>query len=105
MVRTFNYTDRERVYHHEIDLEINWEEEPHPSFSCKFNFDEGKYPADARVFLEADRRESVLRMRFDYGTVGNLSDTPLYLSDKIEQNKLHDVFKNFPLSQTPFQLT
>ena len=68
MVRTFNYMNgKEYITTKLISRLIR--RRTHPSFSCKFNFDEGKYPADARVFLEADRRESVSRMRFDYGTV------------------------------------
>ncbi len=88
MVRTFNYTGRERVYHNEIKLNVNWNDEICPTFTCNFEFDDEKYPSDARVYLEADRRESVTRMRFDYGTISDLYDTPQIVPSGLESNKL-----------------
>ena len=72
MQRTFNYTGRQRIEKQHALFSFTENCEGAPEFDVKFSLDPDAFPPDAFLYVEAHFRET--RQRFDFGTVGNISE-------------------------------
>lgn len=66
-IRRINYTKRRRILQKDVQFVIR-EQDGAPAFDASLNLSDYRFPADARVFVEAYRQTTVIR--FDFGTVG-----------------------------------
>ena len=68
-IRRIHFTGRKRLRSRDIDIKVNDDKTP-PTFDIvKLDLDDYGLPADARVYVDANRQTSY--MRFPCGTVGN----------------------------------
>jgi hypothetical protein len=70
MLRTFNYTDRQKIPRANVTVRLFRYPVGSPTFDAKFNLADFSLPGDARVFVEAYHNASY--MRFEYGVVSDI---------------------------------
>jgi hypothetical protein len=70
VIRSFNYTGRQRIHHANVAVAIT--SEIPAEFTAQIDLSSFDLPGSARVFVEA-YRGSTAYMRFDFGTVANLA--------------------------------
>jgi len=69
MARSLNFTGRKDIKLKYVDIRIEQSDDL-LTFSSNLQLDHYKFPADARVYIEAYRGLSALWKRFDFGRVG-----------------------------------
>jgi hypothetical protein len=74
MISRFNYTGRTKLRSQWIRITVH-EDSPR-RFDAELNFQEGNFPPDAAVYLEATSSGSATMMRFDFGTVASIAAPP-----------------------------
>lgn len=67
MAERFNYTNRATIDNHHVHVALVKQGDD-ARFSAKIDFSAYQFPASARVFIEAYRKNQLIR--FDFGTVG-----------------------------------
>lgn len=72
-IRRINYTGRKRISLRDIQVTLRENGERATAFDATLDLAEYNLPGDARIYVEAYRLTS--RMRFDFGTVGNICPT------------------------------
>ena len=82
MQRTFNYTGRKKIDRKQALFSFTEQNSYPPEFDVVLSLDQGDYPANASVFIEAYCGET--RQRFNFGTVGNIKPPPRRVLDKID---------------------
>ena len=70
-VRRLNYTERQRIAHRDVVFTLQDTDDGSAVFDASINLAPYRFPADARVFVEAYRQTTLLR--FDFGTVSVLT--------------------------------
>jgi hypothetical protein len=71
MIRRFNYTGRRRIRQEDAQVSVRSGANGPPIFSAQLSLDRYRLPADAQVFVEAQRSMSF--MRFPWGRVRQLA--------------------------------
>lgn len=69
MLRTFNYTGRQRIDQQDVHIRLEANGDGAPSFTARLDLSEA-LPRHCKVYVEAYRKQT--SQRFDFGTVGHL---------------------------------
>lgn len=74
MIKRLNYTGRRRIRRKHVQIETQDEADGVASFTATLALDDYEFPANARVYVEAQRLTAF--MRFSFGTVGAIAVPP-----------------------------
>lgn len=86
MLRKLNFTDRLKIPRRAVQISLRQDEDGVLVFDPVLDLDSIEAPPDARVFLEAHYRNSY--MRFDCGTMANLSVPESRRLTEIDSNRM-----------------
>jgi hypothetical protein len=82
MLRTFNYTGRQRIHQNEASFHVESSPGASPSFSAAINLVKKNYPEDASIYIDVWYKET--RQRFFFGTVAHVTPPDSTSLDSVE---------------------